>query len=215
MMKRNALTTMAAGLAFAGSALTANAATVDFEVVYDPGNSTFELFADASGGDHAGIAGYNVGLQNAVTFDHAVPRGVDKNGFFSKGFTAGTNDSSMTGPLTGGNAIFSGQNTSSSNAPDNLIYGIGQEAGTTSKENMLSGSEVVSQWEVPISIGTGTYESDLPSFSSASANVFTAVNDVNTTSADTTTSVTAIPEPTSLALLGLGGLAMLTRRKRA
>lgn len=205
-------TLVAAVAAFGLVTSAASAATVDFELIYDPAG-TFEVIASASAGDNAGISGYNFELEGVDDFTHAVPRGVDNTAGFPMGFTVGNNDSTLTGPsLTGTDSVFAGQNTSSSDAPDNLLYEIGQTAGSAAAESMAF--PVVSTWGAPIQIGTGNFTGDVPTFGSASANVFDALNQVGTSSAEVNTTVSEVPEPASVGLVSLGALALLGRRRR-
>ncbi len=190
----------------AGLSSGAGAAVVTFTVT-PTGADTFDLTAEVTGGS-AGLAGYNVELENVGSFDHKAPEGVD-SGFNAKGFTLGNNASIVAGPTTGVNAIFSGQNTSAASAPGTLIYNVGISPGTAAAEDLLPGSHVVDTWGVPVLIGSGTF-SEVPTFESATANVFDMEDEVTTSAAD----VVMIPEPATMSLLALGGLGVLVRRRR-
>ena len=183
------------------SGMVAQAATVHFEL-YDYMDGTFELYASASLGDNAGISFFNVDLVNILTATHQSPKGVDMDaGFVTRGFTGGAPD------LAGDGALFAFQNTL--DAPT-LIYGIGQTAGTFN----TAGSPRGVPWAVPVLIASGTNPANPDFGPEAVANVFTTDGEVGAEAAQVTTHVTRVPEPVTLTMLGLGGLAMLIRRRR-
>jgi hypothetical protein len=192
------LVALIAALCFVGPA--AQGATIIFDL-RDHFDGTFDLYASASLGDNAGIAFFNVDLVNILTATQQSPKGLDDSLFITRGFDLGGGD------LTGDGALWAGQNTASGDAPDNLVYGIGQTAGSFGTLGTPRGVP----WDAPVLIGSGTYSMDTnPEFGAeVVGNVFTAEGGVDAEAAD----VVLIPEPVTLSILALGGLVML-RRKR-
>ena len=165
-------------------------------------DGTFDLYASASLGDNAGIAFFNVDLVNILTATQQSPKGLDDSLFIVRGFDLGGGD------LSGDGAMWAGQSTASDDAPDNLIYGIGQTAGTFG----TLGSPRGIPWDAPVLIASGTYSMNpaSPWFGDeVVGNVFTAEGEVDAAAAD----VILIPEPVTLSILALGGLALLRRRR--
>jgi len=199
---------------FAGQAC---GAPVRFQLVPQQKESGFELRADAGGS--SGLAGYSVELEGVASFNHAVPSGIRKKGeeSISAGFTIGNNDEKIEGPnLTDTNAIFAGQNTAGKEAPDNLIFGIGEEPSTASKENLISvpslGIEPArTSWEAPITIGEGTALDGMPKFGSADATVFDNVGSIDVSKPTVNTEV--VPEPGTLWLVAAASAGLLIRRR--
>lgn len=170
-------------------------------------DGTFDLYASASPGDNAGISFFNVDLVGILTATHQSPRALDLGTGTVRGFTVGRGDLAGDGPL------FAGQDTSSGTTAS-LIFGIGQTAGSFTL--LPLGTDVGVPWAVPVLLASGTYSTNpaSPDFGQeVVANVFTAVDDVDAAAADVTTLVTRIPEPVTLSILALGGLALLKRRR--
>ena len=197
---------MIAALCFVGSA--AQAATVHFELM-DYLDGTYEVYGSASLGDNAGISYFNIDLVNILTATHETPRAMDMGTGYVRGFTVGRTN------LTGDGPLFAGQDISGTTDP--LIFGIGQTAGSFTLFPFATDEGV--PWTAPVLIASGTYSTNPaePNFGTeVVANVFTAVDEVDCAAAEeVTTGVTRIPEPVTLAVLGLGGLLMLLRRRRA
>ena len=193
------------------SAMAAQAATVHFNLVHTGAGGTFDLFASTPIPDSSGIAGFNVDLVNILTATHESPKADDTALFVTRGFTLGRIN------LAGPGALFAGQNTTNITS---LIYGVGQTAGTF-PTNPLNPNDVGVPWTAPVLIASGTYgPGTLPGFGNeVLGSVFTSVYEGDppppeglVASVTTTTEVT--PEPATLALLFLGGLALL-RHKRS
>ncbi len=198
---------MALGLTACGSA---NAASMlDLTVVELDGNK-FNLLAEVTGDVTGGIAGYNLIISGSDKLFHRTPKYITR--VFSedegeeidvqKGFTAGR------GSLTGDGALFAGQNSTDALT---LVYGLGEE----------SGGEAGKTWESPILLAFGRFSGDFSNVkidgSTSAANVWDqssgtgahAVDGVNVSYVP----ITPVPEPASIAMLGLGALAMIRRRK--
>ena len=188
-------------------AVPALAATqVDIEIVLD-GSGNFELWADSTIGDaNGGIAGFNLVLDSYVSFELRMPEGVNSS-YVGIGFTTGNNiDFVGNGPVAySPDPIFAGQNTTS---PASVIYDVGAMPMTI---NWANGTSTF--FDAPILMGTGVGSPTVAGCNNlvSAMNLFQAAgNPNNPPPADV---VNFTPEPATLALLGLGGLAILRRRR--
>ena len=198
---------MVAVLCFVGPAATAATLTLDLQV---NAGGTFELYASTSPGDNFGILTFSIDLVNILTAMHQSPMGMDMDdAFMNKGFTGAGVD------LGGPGALFAYQDMLSGSAPANLIYGIGQTAGTRA----LTDATGV-PWAAPVLLASGTYDSQgaAPWFGQeALVTVFTFKW---TEPGDTIPGIIAhadvvlIPEPATLGLMVIGGLAMLMHKRK-
>ena len=198
------LMAMIALLCFVGSA--AQAATVTLDLQADAGG-TFDLYASSSQGDNFGIAYYYIDLVNILTATHQSPVGNDVAMGGMAGFSGGRSD------LTGDGALFAYQDTNSGNAPDSLIYSIGQTVGTRA----LTDATGV-PWAAPVLLASGTYDTQGPA-PWFGQEVLVTVFAFEWTGGDIPglieqADVVLIPEPATLGLMVIGGLAMLRDRRR-
>lgn len=203
---------VAAVLTIAFSAAAANAANVAYTMIVDPGG-TFDVFASASLGDNAGIAGYGVPLSGGIT-------SVDHNSPFGSFATGGPGN----GPI--GLSLFRSDDdvTSLAAAQDTvsptpyLIYGFGQTAGDLSTFPGLGGIFGDSQqlaYGAPLLIASGTWDGISPGFGApVETNVFVDNQSAATMAALVSTSVQAVPEPASIVMLSMGGVGLLVWRRR-
>jgi hypothetical protein len=119
----------------------------------DHEDGTFDIYASTQPGSSAGISYYNIDLVNILTAEDESPMGFDADALILRGFTIGGAD------LTGDEALFAAQDSVSGNAPDNLIYGIGQTAGSMNTFGTPRGVP----WDEMVLIASGTYTYGGPS----------------------------------------------------
>ena len=208
-------------LAVVAIAGVAQAATVDLvltssQTALGSNAGTWVLTAQASLGDNAGIAGYNIEIVGSATAISGGPKGTNQAGFKAMGFTVNNAD------FTGDGAMFAGQN---STAADTIMYGVGQTPWADAFA-FFPGSELASDdtptipYDVPVRLGWGT------------ADDYTAVNfgqstNVNLWLEEGTVAaepageviaavayVPAIPEPASFAILGIAVLGLIGLRRK-
>lgn len=208
--------------------LTASAASAAGTLTYTLDLSTpgsFSLFAQVSDGDNLGIASYQVNLVGDIlTQDHLSPNGnvFDFPSFSPRGgvgFTLFRSADNVLGTYE------ASQDTVS--PTDHIVIGFGQQAGTLESSVQSDGDAEVetifggeqAAYGDPLLIATGTYSGSLAFGSPLGGNLFNNGSTVNDASASPAsqinTVVIPIPEPGSLALLGLGGLALMARRRRS
>ncbi len=127
---------------------TAQAAYVTLDLQIDEAG-TFDLYASTPLADSYGISFFAIDLENILTATHTSPTGLDLDvGYLNRGFTGAGSD------LTGDGALFAYQDVISGNGPDNLIYGLGQTAGSFATLGNPRGMP----WTAAVKIATGTWD---------------------------------------------------------
>ena len=178
--------------------------------------------SDSTADGNAGLASYNFGLANTTALTNFSPKGSydDGTGHSSDdsiGFTtlrSGSNSSPVTGS----------QDTIDYPSGVILVYGFGQTSGTLASHAAPGstgndGSVTQNSYGAPLEIAKGTFSGLAPSFTNTAND--TANDFINSSGAATeaatlafTTNTLSTPEPGMLGMLGLGGVAMLRRRRR-
>jgi hypothetical protein len=122
---------------------------------------SFRLYANTSTGDNAGLAAFSVPLSGTVTsVDNVAPFLVlGQKGGFVGGVGFGTLRSADSAvPIV--NPLITGlQDVTNAQAPTNLIYGIGQQAGSFTAAGftpLFTGTDPQS-WANPVLLASGTY----------------------------------------------------------
>ncbi len=199
---------------------TAQAAVVTFDVVLDEdGVGTFNVYASASLGDNFGISGFQIEFDQTTvsTLTLLAPRATlssarnDSVGFLLSQLPSAGNE----------NKLGAGQDVAQ---PQQLIYGFGQTAG--SLPPVLGGTVIQANYGAPLLVGSGQYIGAGPvveeGFGKTEANVFMSQEafiappqGVSPDVTDADVVVNIIPEPMSLAMLGVGGIALIRRRRSA
>ena len=174
--------------------------------VQDNGNGTFDIFGMivSDGGDNSGgLSGFNISINGADTTTVMTPKFtvfIPPSTVQSYGFANGGAE------LTGDGFIFAGQNSLDEGS---ILRNLGIESGS---KNALTG---LVEWDAKLHIASGTYSGANFTyanidFAASAANVWAGATGAGARAVD---QVRAVPEPASIAMLGLGGLAMLRRRK--
>ncbi len=187
------------------SAACANGGTVQVSLTRDDANHTFAVYATDSTGDNLGIEGIDLNLQGFITAtltagDATHPAyGNDASLLAYRGFTS--SGLSGSGPAYD---YYCTQNIQL--ASTTFIYGIGQTSVSLPTLNPAV------SWGVPALLFSGT-------FTAGQVPTIVGTPLVDTFNTDTSqnivsrASVTIVPEPATLALLGASGLALLRRRR--
>lgn len=206
-------------IAVVAYATSAQASTVSFSLlVNEDGPGTFNLYATSSAGDNFGIASFGAPLTGGIlTVDHLSPSSLDGVSGSDVGFRLlRTADN---------NTFVSGSQNTVVPTP-HIIYGFGQTGGdlaaapgVTALVGVLTEQQVYGS---PLLLASGTWDGvSLPGFDESSvdlgANVFLTNTDLSNEIASIETSVAIIPEPSSVLMAAMAGLAMLAmvRRRRA
>ena len=176
----------------------------------DYGDGTYDLYASSSLGDNFGIVYFNIELINILTAVHQSPVAFSADVGGMVGFDGARAD------LSGPGALFANQTTNSGNAPANLIYGIGQTAGTFPGTIF---SDVGMPWLAPVQLCSGTYdtEGDAPEYVlgvDTVANVFAILWTVDEIPQGLAVQAEVVPEPATMVILALGAGLMVTLRRR-
>jgi hypothetical protein len=202
----------------------AQAATVTYTIYQDritpggpitPGN--FVVTAKVSGDDNGGLSGFGMDLLGGIlTLDHKSPRdaSAEKAGLEGPtGFTLGRSADNV--PFIAGF-----QDTGN---PDVIpIYGLGTAAGGNgfADQQIVVGGTFEPNpgvWQAELILATGTYAGLAPTFNpvspNATANVFVNNTGLAVRAPETIERLVVIPEPTTVAMLGMiGAVAALRRR---
>ena len=169
------------------------------------GAGNFTITADASGttpfgGDaNGGIAWFNLLLDSYTTAQNMSPRYVDVDAGVLKGFSIGEN--TWIGPL---DELFSAQSLAN---PGTLLYDVGIVPGDAPGAAVPRGVP----WDVPCVLATGVGEPDYLACQQLGSYVAVWRHQGLETTWDA--NVIWTPEPATLALLALGGLSLLRRRR--
>ncbi len=190
-------------------ASSAQAASVNYNMLLNPLGS-YQVFATSSAGDNAGIANFAFALNGVTTVENVSPFvAVDQNIFLPRGFSE----------LRGSNASSIGAGQSLTATPAQIVYGFGQTDSFLTPLNPAV-PQAQPDYGVPLLLAQGTWNpaTTAPSFGQAVAVVYNTLGQTGTSTSGVTTSVTAVPEPSTLALglaAGIVGLIAIRRRKQA
>ena len=188
-------------------ALAAQAAAVNY-TFNETAVGNWEVYVEVTGADTAGLSAYSLWVNAGAGVSYAENTlGTVDGGFTPIGFSPATLSS---GFILG---QFNVGNFQTFTAP---ILGIGKIA--VDEPGAIPGTTPHVQLGVPALLGTLTTPAGLTTLQDlfpGDAGLFNAAGDgYQTSPPDATHEVNPIPEPVTLALLGLGGLAMLIRRRR-
>lgn len=237
-MKMKAFLTSLVGVAALASA--AQAATITYVLSLNDNGAgvkttgSYAVYAYTSAGDNSGLASFTITTTGQSTTLSRSPQATfaDDNGILdnkSSGFTTLRSAGSSGVATTGSFDTVSGNGVAT--------YGVGQTAGNV-RNSAPSGFSAVSTvaqgaygvsnsftvanadgfstptgGQIPVLLASGTF-TGTPTISLGAGNTFTG-NALTTTAATISlVSRDLVPEPTSLAVLGLGGTALLARRRK-
>lgn len=203
------------------AAVSAQAAPqVTYTLVIDPGPSTFQITADVSSGDNAGLATYGLEVVGFSTMSHLGPI-VD--GLSGPTYTPWKKGFTMFRSADNSSPLGAGQDTITEGAV--MAYGFGQTAGDLTPPAGWSVGptpiQVQPVYDATLVLATGTFPVGVnPSWGQAATGVlFAEVGSKATIGAGQGVLVdlqtVIVPEPATMSMLALGGLAALIRRRRS
>jgi MYXO-CTERM domain-containing protein len=178
--------------------------------------------SDSTSDGNTGLASYNFALANTTTLTNFSPAGKYDDGTGNSsddsiGFTT-LRSGNNTSPVTGS------QDTIDYPSGVILAYGMGQTAGNLANDEApgstgKDGGTTQAAYGAPLEIAKGSFSGLAPSFTNTAndtANDFLNSSSASTEAAtlDFSTNTLSTPEPGMLSVLGLGGLAMMRRRRR-
>jgi MYXO-CTERM domain-containing protein len=178
--------------------------------------------SDSTSDGNTGLASYNFALANTTTLTNFSPAGKYDDGTGNSsddsiGFTT-LRSGNNTSPVTGS------QDTIDYPSGVILAYGMGQTAGNLANDEApgstgKDGGTTQAAYGAPLEIAKGSFSGLAPSFTNTAND--TANDFLNSSSASTeaatlafSTNTLSTPEPGMLGMLGLGGIAMMRRRRR-
>ncbi|MDB5325256.1 MAG: hypothetical protein JWM57_825 [Phycisphaerales bacterium] len=229
-MKMKAILASIIGVAALASA--AEAATITYQLkLNDNGTGavtplSFAIYATASAGDNAGIAAFTYAVNGLSAADLANLKNKAPSAAYWNGSSFATlKNTGFTLNVAGDGIVQqtgSQDTTAASNPP--LTYNIGQQAGSITTAGGPTGSTVLldgsnAAYAFPVLLAVGSYgPTDIPTIGAGNAttagNVFNLAKDRTTFAAAAVYQNPAVPEPASLAVLGLGGVSLLARRRK-
>ena len=211
-MKKTLIMMAVVALAFAGSAQAVP--LYDLQVALGenhlgPAPGYFTVKATVSG-DNFGLASYKITMTGWDALYQFSPKADITDGLFGTqaiGFETLRSANGST-PMTGAQPTVLGD-------PALLTYGIGQTATSLTVPSgwSITGTPTNNPFQQPVLLLVGTYSGGTPTVAQTGMGgvtritVFTSDDAVDVVEAD------LIPEPATLALLGLGGLLALRRRR--
>ena len=188
-------------MATTATAQVAPTPVVTMDLRLTPASGTWQVYASDTP-DNSGISGFSMYVKDVLTATLAAPKGFDTGPVY-RGFTVGgTTFDAQTTEFE----VLGGQNSSDAAS---VLFGIGQVAGSLTG---IPPAIPPTPYEWPVLLASGTYNPAVTfnlSDINGIANVFKPQGSLEAMAAQ----VVWIPEPLTVTLLGLGGLALLRRRR--